>query len=247
MSRFYKQDLQTGELIPFKLVDNGDGTFSEFVSISGAVSGSGGSTDTSLLSTEATLSALSAKIPASLGQKAPAQSLSVVLASGANNNIILVSLEFTRPGDTTAYTANDAVSDSTSASTVQQMSNFARYNGGTGYIVGARLSTDKKSITPRIRIHMFNASNPTVAADNAQWKDSYADLSKRLGFFDLPAMTTGADAANSDMSRALDMGLRIPFVTAAGTRSIYFLLETLDAFTPASGERFTLTLYGDID
>lgn len=29
MAIFYKQDLQTGELIPFKLTDNGDGTFSE--------------------------------------------------------------------------------------------------------------------------------------------------------------------------------------------------------------------------
>jgi hypothetical protein len=85
------------------------------------------------------------------------------------------------------------VSDSTSATTIQAMANIARVASGTGYIVKARLSTDLKSITPRIRVHLFSASNPTVVADNVQWKDLYADVSKRLGYFDLPAMTTGAD------------------------------------------------------
>lgn len=158
-----------------------------------------------------------------------------------------VSVEFTRPSDTTAYAANDVVSDSTSASTLQNIANFARYNGGSGHIVGARLTTDKKSITPRIRVHIFNASNPTVGVDNAAWRESYADNSKRIAFFDLPAMTTGADTTNSDMSRAIDMTLRIPFIAAAGSRSLYYLLETLDAFTPASAEKFTLTLFGDLD
>lgn len=220
MAIFYKHDANSGELIPFKLVDNGDGTFSE--------SGSTGS------------------LPTALGQHSSEQSVSVVLASG-QISVIAVAVEFTRPGDTTAYTANDVVSNSTVTSALNQVPNFARVNGGGGYIVGARVSTDKKSITPRIRIHLFNASNPTVAADNAAWRDSYADASKRLGYFDMPAMSTGADATNSDMSRSLDMTLRVPFVAAAGTRSIYYLLETLDAFTPASGEKFTVTLYGDID
>lgn len=148
---------------------------------------------------------------------------------------------FTRPANTTAYAAGDVVCNSTSACTLMTFTAVQRISGA-GYIVGARLSTNAKSIVPRIRVHLFNASNPTVSVDNAAWRELYADASKRLGYFDLPAMTTGADSTNSDMSRSLDMGLRHRIQAASGGRNIYALLETLDAFTPTSGQSFTLSL-----
>lgn len=160
---------------------------------------------------------------------------------------VSVSVEMTRTTDTTTYAANDVVSDSITTTTVQTVANFARVNAGTGYIVGCKITTDKKSITPSLRVHVFNAVNPTVAADNAQWKELYADLSKRIVYFDLPPMSTAADAANSDMSRSFDMNLRVPFVCAGGTRSVFFVIETLTAFIPASAEKFTLTLFGELD
>lgn len=162
----------------------------------------------------------------------------------AGGNLIRVSAEFTRPADTTGYSAGDIVSNSTSATTLLTLTNALRVAGGSGYIVRASLVTDKKSVTPRFRVHLFNASDPTVAADNANHKELYADASKRLGYFDLPAMTTATDAASSDMSRAIDNTLRHA-VIASGSRNLYALLETLDAFTPASGEKFTLTLFVD--
>lgn len=159
--------------------------------------------------------------------------------------LLRVSAEFTRPADTTAYTAGDVVSDSTSASTLITLSNAVRVNAGSGYIVRASLTTDRKSITPRFRVHLFNATGATVSADNAAYREVYADASRRLGYFDLPAMLTPADTANSDMSRSLDNSIRFPFVAAAGTTSLFALLETLDAFTPASGQKFLLTLVVD--
>ena len=172
----------------------------------------------------------------------------VVGADGALfvvGNLVRVSAEFTRPGDTAPYGAGDIVSNSTSATTLLTLTNALRVAGGSGYIVRASLTTDKKSITPRIRVHLFNASDPTVAADNANHKELYADASKRLGFFDLPTMATAADASSSDMSRAMDNTVRHAVVAAAGSRNLYALLETLDAFTPANGEKFTLTLFVD--
>lgn len=160
-------------------------------------------------------------------------------------NLARISVEFTRPADTTAYTAGDVVSNSTSATTLMTLTNALRVAGGSGYIVRASLTTDKKSITPRFRVHLFNASNPTVAADNVAHKELYADASKRLGYFDLPAMTTATDTTSSDMSRAMDNTLRHAIVAAAGSRDIYAMLEALDAFTPASGEKFTLALFVD--
>ena len=38
-----------------------------------------------------------------------------------------------------------------------------------------------------------------------------------------------------------------PFVGAAGSRTIYAVLETLTIFTPASGQAFTLTLIAELD
>jgi hypothetical protein len=170
----------------------------------------------------------------------PAGELHIAEVGG---NLSNVAVEFTRPADTTAYAALDAVSDSTSATTVQALANFARVSGGSGYITGARLSTDKKSITPRFRVHLWNASTPTVAVDNAAYKRLYADEAKYLGYFDLPSMVT-EDGTNGTDSVSQDMTIRIPYTTVA-SRSVFFTLETLDIFTPASGQKFTLRLWGE--
>lgn len=153
--------------------------------------------------------------------------------------------EFTRPANTTAYNANDVVSDNVTTTTPCLLTNALRVNAGTGYIVRASLVTNKKSITPRFRVHLFNANTMTIAADHAQFKEVYADNALRLGYFDLVAMTTGADATNSDLSRSQDNTLRHFIKAAAATRNIYYVLETLDAFTPASGQLFRLQLFMD--
>lgn len=177
----------------------------------------------------------------------------IILAAGENHigavggQLVTVSGTFTRPADTTAYTIGDAVGDSTSALAVLTLSNVARAVGGSGYIVGARLETNLKSITPRFRVRIFNASNPTKSNDNAAFKSVYADASKRLARLDLPAMITPADTTNSDMSSSEDNQLRIPFACGGATRDLYVLFETLDAFTPASGQSFTFTLTVDVN
>ena len=55
------------------------------------------------------------------------------------------------------------------------------------------------------RVGNESASDATVVADNLPWADYYANKEKMLGYYDLPAMTTAADATNSTMSRTFDM------------------------------------------
>lgn len=155
-------------------------------------------------------------------------------------NSVIVSTEITTTASQGAYIANDAVL--AAAGGVSEIQNVGRLAGGSAYITGVRLSTDKKSITPRFRVHLFNANNPTVSADNAQWQEKYVDASKRLGYIDLPAMSTGADTTNSTMSRAVDETVRKLIACAAGQTSIWFALEALDGFTPDNSEKFTLVL-----
>lgn len=153
--------------------------------------------------------------------------------------------EFTRPANTTAYTAGDVVSNSTSATTLITLANAVRVNAGTGYIVRVAVTTDLKSITPKIRVHFYNASDPTVSVDNAAMRHLYVDNAKRLGYVDLPAMTTGTDTTNSTMSMSVNDTCRLAVVAGASTTSLYAVLEALDAFTPASGQKFTLTVFTD--
>lgn len=201
-----------------------------------------------------------ATISSTLGQATMANSSPVVIASNQSTlpvtpaateshlgevggNMLSIATEFTRPADTTAYAANDAVGDSTSALTMQALANAARVSGGSGYIVGIKVTTDKKSITPRFRVHFFNTNGATLSNDNAQWQEKYADASKRLFYYDMPAMITGADTTNSDMSRSIDVTMRIPYYCTVTT--MYYVLETLDAFTPANGEKITVTVLVD--
>ena len=158
---------------------------------------------------------------------------------------LLASVEIIRGTSTTAYAANQTVLNA--AGTLSEITGVARINQGTGYITGIRVTTNAKSLTPRFRLHFFNASNPTFAADYASWKDLYADISKRIGYYDLPAMVTAADATNSDCSRTLDFTMRIPFNCAAATTSLFVGIETLDAFTPTNGQKITIVLNSELN
>lgn len=200
-----------------------------------------------------------AGLPLGLGQYPASGSTSVVLASDqpsipvsqaagsvsvVGGKIVVASATFTRQANTTAYAANQVVSNS-AAGTVMMALAVGRVNGGSGYITGIRVSTNLKSITPRLRVHLFNDNTATVSADLAAWQEKYADIAKRIFPYDMPAMATGADTTNSDMSRATDSTMRIPFVCGGATQNIYAVFETLDIFTPSSAEQFTLTLSAD--
>jgi len=153
-----------------------------------------------------------------------------------------VAVTLTRPADTIAYAAKDAVSNSTSAPTVLTFADMARINAGSGYIVKARLMTNQSTNTARFRLHLYHTT-PTAINDNAAHTLLWANRVNRIGYVDLPAMQTegsGSDAANSQNDT-----IRMPFVCAAGGRSVFALVETLDIFTPANGQIFYIELTPD--
>lgn len=256
-------DTATQQAIPVKLHDNGDGTYSYAPYGAGGGGGGGGAVtvaDGADVAQGATAdAAVAAGAAGSISAKARriTQQLAdlltgIVLAAG-NNHVGQVGGEmgdpvsavFVRPLNTTAYTAGDVVSNDATTTAPMSFAGMARVNAGKGYIVGARLWTNKKSITPRFRVHVFNVNNATISGDNLPGRTLYADIGKRVCSFDLAAMSTPADTTNSDMSGATDMTLRIPFKCAAASTTLYAVLEALDAFTPDSGQSFTLVLITD--
>ena len=185
------------------------------------------------------------RVKISVGADGSATDLSSSNPMPVMGNVVRVDTEFTRPSPTTSYSTGDVVNDSTSSPTVITLSNAVRVNGGSGYIVRVALYTDKKSITPQFRVHFFNASDPTISVDNTAYQEKYAELTKHLGYVDLPAMTTGKDATNSTMSVSANSAVRLPVVAGGSTRNLYAMLETLSNFAPANGQKFTLSINVD--
>ena len=178
----------------------------------------------------------------------------ILTAAGSvvGSNTVRVGVEFTRPANTDAYIAKDVVSNSTSAPTVLTFANFARVNGGSGIIVRARLMTDKKDVTATFRLHLFHTA-PTAINDNSPYLLLYSNAANRIGMIDFPAMAS-EDPTNSTASATMrpssDAVMGTPnlwFSSDPGSRSIFGILETTAAFTPASGQKFYVELAALLD
>jgi len=163
------------------------------------------------------------------------------------SNTSVVGVEFTRPSDTTAYAARDVVCNSTSSPSSITFADFARVNQGSGIVIRARLFTDKKDVTAQFRLHLFHTA-PTAIADNSPYTLLYVNAANRIGQVDFPAMGS-EDPTNSTASAAMRPAAdgssgppNLWYQAASGSRAIYGVLETLSAFTPASGQKCYIQL-----
>ena len=156
----------------------------------------------------------------------------------------VVAAAFARPNDVTAYASKDAVSNSTSSPTVLTFTNIARVVAGTGYIVKARIMTDQSTNVARYRLHLYNVA-PTAINDNAAWTLLWANRAARVGYIDFDGCQT--EGTGSDCANAVNTTVRLHFAAAAGVRTLYGLLETLDAFTPAANQNFYVELSAELD
>ena len=143
-----------------------------------------------------------------------------------------VSDSFTRPANTTQYTAGDLVANNATAGSVVPLT-FATGRGGIRVKQVAITKTDETDVTAAdFSLHLF-ASSPTVAnGDNGAI--SY-DFSSKFGDIDFATMV-----AATDVAWAFSSGLDLNTYTAAGT--LYGLIEADGTYTPASAEVFSVTL-----
>lgn len=142
---------------------------------------------------------------------------------------------FTRPADTTAYASGDLVANSTTAGSVVPLAlEPALIAGGTRLVRRVKLRKSGTGVTnASFRVHFYDAS-PTVAnGDNGAWSTNL--VAEYLGWADVTidkAFTDGALGIGAPAS-----GAEIPFGRAAG---LFALIEARGAYTPASGEVFTV-------
>jgi hypothetical protein len=155
----------------------------------------------------------------------------------------IVTDEFTRPANVTAYDAKDVIGPATAA--VGILLNIGRFPASSGYVTKARLVTDNKSAGNRVRVWLYTAP-PTAISDNAPFALLYANRAERIGFIDLPALAS-EDAASSDCASAMNADIRVSFSMAAGSKNLHYVLETLDAVTPNSGQKYFLELTAELN
>ncbi len=144
--------------------------------------------------------------------------------------------QFTRPNDTTAYAANDAMSDSTSAPTTGgfTLSNVARASGGSGIITDMVIGISTAAATSlQGEIWIFDQAVTNIN-DNAAFALSDGDRDTLVG---IVPFTTASGATNN--ASAWVSGLNLGF-TCVGTANLRYLVKVLNAYTPAALEVLTV-------
>lgn len=150
------------------------------------------------------------------------------------------SASFTRPANTTAYASGNLVANSTTAGSVVPLT-FALGNSfgpGSFRMTRARISKTGTSATnANFRLHLYQSAPVPTNGDGGAWLTTRAadwlgniDVTSMLAFAD-GCCGTGSAAAGSEM-----------FLKLASGAIVYGLLEAKAAYTPVSGEVFTVTL-----
>lgn len=145
-------------------------------------------------------------------------------------------VSFTRPANTTAYTAGDAVGATAAAITFPTMGPSAK----EVLLTGVSLEIDVTAIPSGMstfRLHLYNVTPPSALADNAAWDLPAGDRASYLGYIDIP---TPIDLGSTLYCEWNGVNKQ---VTLSGT-SIFAYLQTTGAYTPAgNSEVYKATLH----
>jgi hypothetical protein len=156
----------------------------------------------------------------------------------------IISAEFTRPNDTTAYAAGDAVSDSTTAPTALTFSGTGMEAGTRGRIIGAKILKSGATIAnSTMRLHVFTAS-PVATNDNSAMANAWSQRTTYVGPIVMSGFSVEGGLASAFASNTV---LAVPFDMASGSRRLYGLLSAAAAYTPAANEEFRVELYIEQD
>lgn len=139
-------------------------------------------------------------------------------------------VEFTRPGNITAYSALASVSSSTSAPVPLLFSDVVPQKGGSGVIVGVRHVKGGTTV-PQFRLVLFNAAI-TPPNDGTVFPMLLARAASRVAAIDLSHATS---AAGSDCSEGAAQERSIPFQCGDGLTSLWGVLLSVAGHTPSSG------------
>ena len=149
---------------------------------------------------------------------------------------------FTRPADTTAYTALDCIGPvTTPAIMTQDLASYGATVGRFLVITNARIISSIKGSGLSVNIAIMPTTF-VATADNAEL--SIDDTTAALGGMVIPCNNFYSFAVNSRC--VSDPGYWKMQLAAAST-TIFFALQAANAYTPTSGEVFTVVMEGHFE
>lgn len=152
---------------------------------------------------------------------------------------------FTRPANTTAYAANAAVANSTTAGSVTPISiTVADINDAPFSVYRAQLSTTCTGLAGiGFRIYFFNASPTPGAGDGATFTCPTTNLIATYSGTFITVSGSATQFSNGAVAFFTpEVGTFNITKPTSGAKTIFALLQTLQAFTPSSASTFTLSI-----
>lgn len=154
---------------------------------------------------------------------------------------VIASVDVTRPANTTTYTANDAIADTTPTAGGFTLASMANASGGYGMLNELIiLSAADPALTLQGEIWIFNQA-VTAVADNAAFAISDADLKFLMGVFPFQLVTTVAGSGTSSYDYLPNLSM---LYNCVGSTSLRFLLKAKNAYIPVSSEVLTVIAKG---
>jgi hypothetical protein len=139
-------------------------------------------------------------------------------------------VSFTRPANTTAYTAGDVIGTGASNDAIHTLSSIGS-SGGYVVVQSIELVLGIAAVPSGMtsfRVHFYDTS-PTAAADNSVFDVVSGDRAKYLGYIDLPAPVD----LGSTCFTQIDYPGKL-FKLASASTSLFCELQTIGGFTPAA-------------
>lgn len=194
------------------------------------------------------ITSLIALVPTSLGGKTAANSFAVTIASDDPSRpryIFAVGSTLTRPANTTAYSINDSVSNNGTAGSVTALTvTAADVNDAPVAIERLTIDTTDTGVQGKtFRAYLYR-SDPT-ASSGVGGGDNAAFSNKKTGFIGCMSGTFRTFSDGAKATLVPDEGSEIITTPGSGAMTVWWQLQTLDAFTPsANSTTFVATLEG---
>lgn len=167
-----------------------------------------------------------------------AAALNVTQGKSAGRTVVgEVTCTVTRPNDSNAYIANDAISSSTSAPAVITLSDATTENGRGGIIRGCTLVKSTATATDAAFTVLLLRTTYTALEDNAAVDLSDAEALTIIGGISFAEADILALANNAVWCKT---NLDLPFVCETASNDLYVVLRADDTYGPGASEVFAL-------
>lgn len=153
--------------------------------------------------------------------------------------VVSVTAQFSRPADTTAYTAGDVVSNSTTKTTLMAFPGLS-LAGRSATIVNALLETDNNAFPSAMTATFYTSPSVSVAVDNAAATTLWVNAPYYAGALTFNALAGGTGTNTALVIASANLG--ITFQPFGSDTALYALLTDGTGSTPTSGQNFRMTL-----